>query len=306
MEYRNKLSLLLSAGLLSLTLVACGGGSSDDGGSTDGGADDMDAADDTNNNGNGGSAASFNLTTQYNTGFVAATGQQVNVGLGGGFSPPRQTYTVNTADNIVTDGLTANNVPDVYYDELGRATEVRDGPSSTPYVVTYNANGTIASVSRTRTSSNSGVVTTDETVFSYDGDRLTGRNTTRTRDGESFPYGDVSYTYNASGALAAATVNRASLGFLIVEEYTFQTDSLGRVTEVSELDDEDGSVETRHVLTYDADNNVIRHDIFAFNGQQILYRDYTYTASPEPAANLPGALMSLNPVFLPEDDLFIL
>ncbi len=301
MKSRKRYSVIISAGVLSITLAACGGSSGGDNDSSGTGSNNMGS---TNNDGNGsneGSTASFNLTTQYNNGFVADILQQTNAGIG--FNPPRQTFTIDTAANIVTDGLIANSIPDIYYDEQGRATEQRDSPSSTPYVFSYNANGTIASVTRTRTSS-TGSVTTDFTSFNYDGDRLTGKSRTRTRDGESSPYGGVTYTYNANGTITGATINRVVLGFVTAEEYTFQTDSLGRITEVNELDD--GAVDTRHTLAYDANNNVIRHDIYASNGQLFIYREYSYVASPEPAVNLPGAMMSLNDIFLPEDDLFTL
>jgi hypothetical protein len=46
--------------------------------------------------------------------------------------------------------------------------------------------------------------------------------------------------------------------------------------------------------------------MFASDGVLMLYRDYTYTASSEAAANSPSTMMSLNTVFLPEDDLFML
>ncbi len=294
MEYRSKFSVLISAGLLSITLAACGGSSGGDNSSTGSGSNNTGMTNNEGDGSNGGSAASFNLTTQYNNGFVADTLQQINAAIG--FNPPRQTFTIDTAANIVTDGLTSNSIPNFYYDEQGRATEQRDSPNSTPYVFSYNANGTIASVMRTRPTY------TDVTTFNYDGDRLTGKSTTRTEDGESSPYGSVSYTYNANGAITGATVNRVVLGFLNAEEYTFQSDSLGRITEVNELDE--GAVNRRHTLAYDANNNVTRHDIYESNGQLFIYREYSYVASPEPAVNLPGAMMSLNDVFLPEDDLF--
>lgn len=299
MKTRSYSVSALTAGVSLLVVVGCGGGGGGDDGTTPA-ADTTATEAETNNTtstNNGTLTGPLSGPRLYQTGNTAVQGQQNNVGIG--FSPPGFTYTTDTSANITGDGLPSNNLPDVVYDEKGRGIEVRVTASGVPYIIDYNDDDSIASITRTRPS---GLIS--QIVFNYEDGKLVSKSTTdEDADGTVENIGEITYTYAANGALSSADAVYSTFGIPIAQTYEFKTDASGRVTE-TRIFDRDGEETDQYVMTYDANNNITKVDLFRLNTLFITW-SYTYAASAEPTVNLFGFFAAINDAFVPEFDLQI-
>lgn len=223
--------------------------------------------------------------------------REVRTDVANGTTFPDFIYTTDTTTNTVGDEYAGNDIPDVIYDEKGRGIEILKSATALPYLVSYNDDDTIASISKELTSGETALL-----EFNYQAEMLVSKLFTRsTPEGELTARSVTEYTYNGDDQLVRTELIN-SLDETVSKSYDFTTDENGRVAVVQEYD-ENQAANFRHVLTYDADGNILRNERYDAAGALIFTNDYTYAPSTELSLNLIGFFAATNPAFLPTFDL---
>jgi len=304
MKLRSNSASIIALGFSLVIVTACGGGGGGDGTSN---PNPVPPSDDSATPDGGtittpitSSAPASALTGPllFQTGNTAVQGMQENVGIG--FSPPTFTYTTDTTTNTTGDGLPANNLPDIVYDDQGRGIEILTSSTAIPILIDYNDDDTIASISRT---TSAGLVS--QTIFTYEDGRLINKTSTSDlSDGTILDEGFISYNYSDDGTLVSADQVSFFAGITFTNTFEFSVDAMGRVIEVL-IFDGGAELQDRYVINYDANGNIATVQLLRGPDGNTPFVNFTYTyaASAEPTVNLFGFLAATNDGFIPEFDL---
>ena len=230
----------------------------------------------------------------YQNGFVATRLQVENVTTG-------ETRTVLISTNqdirqISNPDPLGNRLPGLFFDAGGRVTAIDSlTGTSVPVAVSYNEAGAISRLRDDRGDSS------EEVRFTYEGGQLTQRSRVSNFNGQPEPeISAICYRYDASGQLLEAVPQDPVTGVALPTPLDrFRLDDSGNITEVTKAVDRNGGFTARHVLTYDSNGNIIKHETYTSDGALQRVESMTYEPSSDPTPNLFGLLSFINPDFIP-------
>ncbi len=226
----------------------------------------------------------------YNTGSIV-TGINMENFVDSGLS---SSFVIETdEDNMTinkTNGLDVVQLPGLFYDENGQVTKIDTSPTSTPLSVSYNDDGSLASIYNDRGDS------TSTSYFQYESGRLISRTLQNNPNGGlQSTSTTANYHYDQNGLLIGATQHSPSPSV----EHQYVLNSEGRIIEILENTDGLGNFESRSVLSYDAAGNMTQMDVFSTDGMLNSRATVTYMDSPGSVPNMVGFLSAADIRLIP-------